>query len=290
MTSIKRRLAILFHERDRHRDLTSYTVLHLVPFWREMGHDVRFLFGTREKAAADLIFVHVDLSVVPDEYLEFAAGYPVAVNGRVKDIRKSTFSENLVRPDDAWEGPVIVKSDLNSAGRPERMQREPGWLKRHDRLQRALALMNQAVGRQPPFMTTSDYRIYERVAEVPRRCFRDRQVIVERFLPEVEAGCFHTRIFQFLGDRFSCSRLAATDPIVNVPSTIRMEEVEPHPEIVAWRRRLAMDYGKLDYGVVDGRVVLYDVNKTTGSARGDTTLGLVALRRDRAQGIESFFA
>jgi hypothetical protein len=290
MTATKRTIALLFHARDRHRDLTSYTVVHLVPFWRDAGYDVRFLFGTREKAAADLVFVHVDLSVVPDEYLEFAARYPVAVNGRVKDIRKSTFSQNLVRPEDPWNGKVIVKSDLNSAGRPERMQREPEWLKRHDRLVRAFALLNRAVGRQPPFMTTSDYQVYDRIAEVPRRCWRNQHLVVERFLPEIEAGCFHTRIFQFLGDRFSCSRLVATDPIVNVPCTIRMEDVEPHPEIMAWRQRLGMDYGKLDYGVVDGKVVLYDVNKTTGSARGGRTVGLWALRRDRALGIDSFFA
>jgi len=290
MTAPHRKIALLFHARDRRRDLTSYTVLHLVPFWREAGYDVRFLFGTREQPVADLIFVHVDLSVVPDEYLELAARYPVAVNGRVKDIRKSTFSQNLVRPGDGWDGPVIVKSDLNSAGRPERVQREPGWLKRHDRVQRALARLNRAVGRQPPFMNTSDYRIYDRSAEVPSWCWQDRRIVVERFLPELEGGSFHTRIFQFLGDRSSCSRLVATSPIVNVPCTIRMENVEPHPEILAWRDRLGLDYGKLDYGVVDGQVVLYDVNKTTGSARGGSTIGLWDLRRERAQGLDSFFA
>jgi hypothetical protein len=36
------------------------------------------------------------------------------------------------------------------------------------------------------------------------------------------------------------------------------------------RRELGFDYGKFDYGIVDGRVVLYDVNRTTGTADDPT--------------------
>ena len=30
---------------------------------------------------------------------------------------------------------------------------------------------------------------------------------------------------------------------------------------------MKFDFGKFDYGIVDGRVVLYDVNKTSSQAR-----------------------
>ena len=103
-------IAVLFHENDRHRDLSTYIVGHLAPFWREDGHQVTFLFGTRHFVPADILFVHVNLSVVPDRYVEFAARYPVAVNSRIRDIRKSVISRNLVGPGDPWDGPVIVKT------------------------------------------------------------------------------------------------------------------------------------------------------------------------------------
>lgn len=289
MAHTGRRIAILFHARDRDRNLESYTIYHLVPFWREAGHEVQFLFGTRERPAADLVFVHIDLSVVPDEYLQFAQRYPVSVNGRVKDIRKSTFSQNLLTAGDPWPGAVIVKSDLNSAGRPERLNRDSGRILRREIVQRSLRQFERLTGIRPPFMTTRDYQIYDRLADVPRHQFRDRRIVIEKFLPELEAGHYHTRIYQFLGDRSICSRLVSTQPIVNVASTIRIEDVTPPPEILAWRQRLGIDYGKLDYVVVDGRAILLDVNKTVGTVRAERAEDLRKLRRYRAAGIESFF-
>jgi hypothetical protein len=35
--------------------------------WREEGFDVRYLFGARRFVPADLVIVHVNLSVVPPE-------------------------------------------------------------------------------------------------------------------------------------------------------------------------------------------------------------------------------
>ena len=63
----------------------------------------------------------------------------------------------------------------------------------------------------------------------------------------------------------------------------------PNREILAWRERLGLDYGKLDYVELDGRAVLFDVNKTTGTVRAERSEDLQASRRHRAAGIESFF-
>ena len=71
----------------------------------------------------------LDLSVVPSNYLEFASLYPVAVNGRLADIRKSHVSANLTAPGDGWDGPVIVKSNLNYRGLPEQVL-EGNWAER----------------------------------------------------------------------------------------------------------------------------------------------------------------
>jgi hypothetical protein len=100
---------------------------------------------------------------------------------------------------------------------------------------------------------------------VPRADFERNDVVVEKFLPEKEENLFFVRHYEFLGDRSTCTRLAAMDPIVKDQTVIRVEEVDPHPEIVQARKRLNFDYGKFDYVVYNGRPVLLDANKTTGA-------------------------
>ena len=95
---------MLFHEGDRHRNPSEYIVHHLAEFWREDGHTVSYVYGLKRFVPADIVLVHVNLSVVPSDYLEFASRYPLVLNGKIRDIRKSSFSKNLVRPG-SWDGP-----------------------------------------------------------------------------------------------------------------------------------------------------------------------------------------
>lgn len=44
---------------------------------------------------------------------------------------------------------------------------------------------------------------------------------------------------------------------------------EPPPELVAFRRQWRLDYGKIDYVVHDGAVVILDVNRTPTSRRNE---------------------
>jgi hypothetical protein len=46
------------------------------------------------------------------------------------------------------------------------------------------------------------------------------------------------------------------------------EGVRIPAELYAIRQQLGMDYGKLDYVVRDGKVVLLDVNRTPGCEKG----------------------
>jgi hypothetical protein len=274
-------IAVLFHERAREADIGGYIVDHLAGFWREDGHEVVYLFGTRTAAPADVILVHVDLSVVPEEYLQFAAGYPIALNGRVRDIRKSVTSRNLVRPGDGWEGPVIVKSDLNFGGNPERAVNQT-------RLQRGLA---RAAGklRPSPLANREKYTLFDRADEVPPAWFEADDIVVERFLPERENGLYHLRMYQFLGDRWTCTRIASEQPVIRASISVGVEQIDPEPEVLAWRTQLGMDYGKLDFVVHDGEVVLLDVNKTTGASRHLSDEALRRMRRHFAEGLYSYF-
>src|SRR5260370_24794106 len=182
-------IAILFHENSRKRHLSSYAITFLAEFWRQDGTRVHYLFGTRKFVPADLLLIHVDLSVVPDEYLEFASRYPIALNRAAKDIRKSLISANLVRPGDSYSGKVIVKTDLNYGGSPERIIRRNPSLWR--RLSPCLFVRDSTDG--SGFKAPFDYRIYNSLAEVPPAVFERNDVVVEKFLPEQEENFFFVR-------------------------------------------------------------------------------------------------
>ena len=284
-----RRIAVLLHESDRHYDTKRYVIGHLARFWREDGHEVVLLYGTDEYVPADILVVHVDLSVVPKPYLRFAMRYPRVINGGIADIRKSVISRNLLGPEDPWPGPVIVKSNLNCAGVTERKSQAHGLSHRSKLWSKALTRCARILGTPPPFRTWKDYRIYDRMVDVPRRHFADHRVVVERFLPELENGLYRLRVYQFLGDKHQCTRLAGPDPVLKSYSSVRAEKVEPAPETVNWRRQFNIDYGHFDYVIHNGEAVLLDVNKTTGASTHLGNEELEAGRRILARGIYAFF-
>ena len=61
---------VLFHDHDRFRSPSEYIIHHLAEFWREDGHTVSYVYGLKRFVPADVVMVHVNLSVVPAEYLE----------------------------------------------------------------------------------------------------------------------------------------------------------------------------------------------------------------------------
>ena len=270
----RRTIAILFHEALRGRSF-NYVINHYADIWRAEGHAVIYLFGANEFVPADLIIVHVDLSVVPEEYLALARQYPLALNGQVRDIRKSTYSQLLVRTGERYDGPVIVKSDLNYAGVPERILG---------------ALPAPRDSPTPVFRSPMDYQVYDHIQTVPPALLAAPDIVVEKFVPEMDGPLYCVRSLQFFGDRLTCVRLASPHPIVNYSTQVRVERVDPDPAIVTLRQAMHFDHGKFDYVVHDGQPLLLDANKTTGSGTVQATPGILASRRYRAAGIYSYFA
>ncbi len=284
-----RRIAIILHRETLRGDLQWYQIYYLAKIWREMGIDVDFVFGVDRFVPADVAILHIDLSVVPAEYCEFARRYPTTLNHDVVDIRKCTLSRNRVRAQDDYAGPVIVKSNLNNAGLPERAYA-------HRRLDRATLLHRWLdKGRQAfspdvlRFNSAQDYRIYDNKSEVPQRYFETPDLIVERFLPEQAGELFSVRLYQFLGDRETCKRFISRHPIVSAVTCCGRESVEPHPQIVSLRHSLGFEYGKLDYVMVNGEPILLDANKTTGVGPSGVDAGAIDLLRYRAEGIRAYF-
>lgn len=272
-------IAILFRKDEKPRSVEGYAIHGMIKYWQRRGITVLFLFGPPpKKVAADLLFVHVNLSVVPQGYREYAKQYSVALNSHIIDIRKSTVCENLLLKDDSYQGPVIVKSNLNAAGLPEKKAQ-------HKMVRQMKSLLDRLM---PPALLIErqeDYRIFPSINAVPPGVFIDDRLVIQKFLPETDGDVYYARSYHFLGDRYSCVRLSSPDPLIYLRNTNSVEAVEPHPDIIAIRQKLKMDYGKLDYTIHNGRVVLLDVNKTTGVRRNENDPAVLAMRKERAKGI-----
>jgi hypothetical protein len=245
--------------------------------WRESGPEVVHLFGTSRFVPADIVLVHVDLSVVPGRYVEFARRYPIALNTYVRDIRKGAYSQLKLARGDDYDGPVIVKTQRNHGGRPERklqpfarLRDEPTSVQRRRARQRINAPL--------------PYRIFDRVSDVPTRYFVDPRWLVERFLPNKVDGGYCAHHLYVFGAQYTSHRMTLEDPVV-AGAKVQVENCEPHPRAFEFIEQMGLDYGKVDYVVRDGEAFLIDVNKTIGATRAGTNPIFVEGRIRRSVGI-----
>lgn len=112
-------------------------------------------------------------------------------------------------------------------------------------------------------LDTSDYRVFDHPARVPWPVWHNRHFVVERFLPERDGDLYCLRTWTFLGDAYTHSRCWSPAPIIKARNVVRPEVLGEVPdELWRLRRELGFDYGKFDYVVHDGRVGLYDANRT----------------------------
>jgi hypothetical protein len=250
-------IAILVHAHDRF-DYIGYFLREIARIWREQGFQISVLQGPASQTAADLAILHVDLTVIPGDYLVAARRFPRLLNGAVLDISKRKISCNILSRTDNYDGPVIVKTNRNSGG----------W--REARLMRTTVLRRavRSLRRRLPWacraeLKAGNYPIFESMAKVPRLVWHNPNLVVERFLSEQRDGFYCLRTWVFFGDRETNSLSYSKDPIVKSSSVIRREPVAEVPdELRRMRRDLGFDFGKFDYAIVDGRVVLYDANRT----------------------------
>ena len=264
-----RSITILVHERHRDAPRRAYRVWAVAENWRRRGIRVAVQFGLAGPTASDLLFPHVDASHIPDDYWTYIQGAPRAVNRAVRDIRKTAYTTRLTLGSN-WPGPVIVKTrgncggfgdeDLANPGRRSLAARAWSRLSRRPRLERLGLAWARGL---------RAYHIYDSLDLVPRAAFRNPHLHVERFLPERRGHEYAVRMWTVLGDRWIHRTLIGPDPLVkNRNARLTHDTEPPPPEIIAWRHRLGLDYGKMDYVIHDGTPVLLDVN-TTPTVTGD---------------------
>lgn len=248
------RIVLITHAYDNFRS-RKFLLGTLAGRWVDAGHDVSVTAGLGNWPDGDIAVMHLDLSVTPAAYSEACKRYPVVVNAAATDIRKTRVSRSLVRPDDGWTGPVIIKTDLNYSGIPE--------LNAVQQFRRDGKPADLAPG--PIVSTTRPYPILRSAREVPDEVWDNPGLVVERFLPEQDAQGFWLRVWVFFGERERCTRYCGAQPILKGANILAREPAPVPEELRAERQRLGFDYGKFDFVVRDGTAVLLDANKTPGA-------------------------
>ena len=245
------RIIIITHVYDGFRE-RDFLLRSLAGHWLDAGHDVHLCEGLGNWPDGDVAIMHVDLSLVPAAYSEAAKRYPLVVNGAAVDVRKRLVSRHLLTRNDGWTGPVIVKTDLNFSGIPEKLAAES--------FRRDGKAADLPPG--PIVSTTRPYPIFTSASEVPAEVWDNPGFVVERFLPEQDEHGYCVRAWVFFGDRERCTRYRGSHPIVKSATIVAHEPAPVPDELRAERERLGFDYGKFDFVVRDGQAILLDANRT----------------------------
>src|SRR5690606_38165328 len=125
-------------------------------------------------------------------------------------------------PRDDWDGPVIVKTNRNFGGRPERRLKL-------GRLGLALhpdTWIPRGGWRHRTALVPDRYPIFESIKDVPGGVWDNPSLVVERFCPEREGDLYVVRTLSFFGDRWVNRRRLSPTPIVKASNVISAEEVD----------------------------------------------------------------
>lgn len=230
----------------------GYLLMRVLRAAEAMGHTWRVVKGPHP-CVGDAALLHVDATVAPLDYARLGADFPCAVNFAALDLSKRKVSDAVLAPYDAWDGPVIIKSNLNFGGQPERM---------HNRI----AKRRHRPLPHPGASFTPAYTVLNHKGEVASAVWSDPTRVVERFIPERVGEGYAMRVCLFMGAYERCMRHISRSPIIKAANTLRIEPVDVHPALREKRRRLGFDYGKFDYVEHDGEAILLDANRTPGGA------------------------
>jgi hypothetical protein len=282
-------IVLLIHEYG-HLAPDSFYILSLMRrAWEENGYTVRLAQGVAERVPGDVAIMHVDTTVIADEYLEFVDRYTVTINARVRDISKDRFSTIMLQRNDSYAGPVIVKTKNNYGGNIELIYASKAGE------QPLEGDMHQRPWRKIEHLDPHDYPIFESISQVPTGVWKNPKLIVEKFLSERnEHGHYVVRNWFFMGDQGFCRYMTSPDRIVK-PADHMGREIfvrrldEPVPAAVReLRERMGFDFGRFDFGIVDGQAIVYDTNMTPIVAGETLEMFRSEICQDLPEGLYAF--
>lgn len=232
---------------------SPYLLFDVLKEFETLGHGWRVSRGSKV-VPGDVALLHVDCTVIDQEYLSLGPHYRATINFGTNDNSKRKISCLLLGKDDDWAGPVVVKTNLNCQGIPEDL---------HNRR----ALNSGRPLPHPGARRSGPYRVFERLEDVGNQVWTNPALVVERFVPEVEAReGYALRTWVFMGQRERCTRSLTRGCISKASDVIRYEPIDVPPQLRAERERLNFDFGKFDFVMHNGTPILLDANRTPGVA------------------------
>lgn len=234
---------------------------HLAMIWREQGHKITV--GPAKRLDGDIGILHIDRTWISDAWLpDNPQGRPL-LNGSLLDISKRRISSNLLERDSCHIGPVIIKTNANYFGWPERSSTSSRIMLR---FYRKLMQKNISWKLTRQFLPGS-YPVLDSIERIPAWVWRRDDLVVEKFLPEMEGNEFALRIWIFFGNKEYGVRMFSRNPVVKAGGITRHEYIHDVPDSIRKvRDQLRIDFGKFDYVMVNGEAMLLDVNKTPNVA------------------------
>jgi hypothetical protein len=304
--------------RDRPSDPMQCVIDHYALRWKAAGHRVINHIGLTDIPPADVVIVHIDSTVIPQEYVDTISRLPRVINGNILDVSRKRFSQLLLSKTDDYTGPAIVKTNANYGGWPEYIRDNKGDHKSRLKhftsnaipgnrsLVRQWAFLIKSIARirlhhvatkQWPWKTeyswdTIDaldplrYPIFDDIRSIPCGIWNNENLVVERFISNPEGGLFYTYYHVFFGDKEVSGRIGSPNPIVKFGNCVSDEEVSVPDEVRQWRKDLKIDFGRFDYVESEGKRFLIDVNKTEGG--GDMNYGYAKEMDFLASGLEFY--
>jgi hypothetical protein len=249
-----RHLHVLTARKERMQRI--HLICVLADIWRERGGTVTF--GDTPPDNADACICHTDLSFIEDDFINRAKSGVPLVNGAARNILKSNVSQMLLDKDSKWNGSVLIKTNANAHAGEEYAYHGLDIPR----------LMKIFAGRVIPWQWTGElpfrqYPILDGLADVPDWVWRDNGLVVEKFRPERDGELYVLRLWMFFGDQGYCMKVRGELPIVKSRKLVSVDLIKDVPEeVIAVRKKLGLDFGKIDFVMHDGKAIVFDVNKT----------------------------
>lgn len=254
-----RSLVILVHPYDEFWN-SRYWFAAAAESLRSRGVTIEVCSDPTRCPAADASVVHVDQTRVPPEFIRAAMRSRRAINAKAPDISKRVVCSHVLHRADAWHGPVIVKTDRNSAGMKEavaaRMRSWPSRIARSFHRRLPWYLRAELGGK--------DYRVFTSIHDVPAVVWHNPWLVVERFYPEPEGNLFLLRSCVFFDEATVSLLRRGVEEIVRPPFPCAAEVSfdPPPPEVRQRAQDLGFEYAKFDFTFHQGRAVVFDCNRT----------------------------
>ncbi len=286
--SIHRKRIVVITDNPESIKKQTYLVRYLIPFWKERGFNITIVTA-EESVDADIAILHVDATQVPILYAEVCQQYPVVLNGNFLDNSKSIVSRHLVKKEDNFFAPVIIKTDANYGGLPEIRSKDSNSI---DLIVKDTQDIDMIDWAKVQAIHPDQYLVLQSADLVPNAVWSNPNLIVEKFLPERTAeGLYCLRACLFFGDQEINIIAFSKSPVVKGSNVISQKilKTETPTELQKLRKELNIDFGRLDYVIADGNVVLYDANKTATLSHQTSVDWAEQVTLPLSFGIEAFF-